>query len=159
MSETAMPPVVSAAEWAAARAELLVAEKEATRTLDRIAAQRRRLLMVRFGEYTFTSTDGPVTLRELFGEHRQLALYQFMDAGPDAFCGGCTYFTENVANLDGLARNDIAWATVSDMPVERARGLLLGDQQLGTGRGPLRGGNHRRHRCLGHSCSSRRFCQ
>ncbi|MET9273994.1 DUF899 family protein [Kribbella sp. NPDC003557] len=122
MSETAMPPVVSADEWAAARAELLVAEKEATRTLDRIAAQRRRLPMVRFAEYTFTSTEGPVTLRELFGEHRQLALYQFMNAGPDAFCGGCTYFTQNVANLDGLARNDIAWATVSDMPIEQMAG-------------------------------------
>ena len=122
MSETAMPPVVPADEWARARAELLVAEKRATRELDRIAAQRRRLPMVRFGEYTFTAADGPVTLRELFGEHRQLALYQFMNAGPDAFCGGCTYFTKNVANLAGLAGNDVAWATVSDMPIEQMAG-------------------------------------
>ncbi|MGW6198760.1 DUF899 family protein [Kribbella sp. NPDC055110] len=122
MSETATPPVVSADEWARARAELLVAEKQATRELDRIAAQRRRLPMVRFGEYRFTSADGPVTLLELFGERRQLALYQFMDAGPDAFCGGCTYFTKNVANLPGLARNDVAWATVSDMPIEQMAG-------------------------------------
>ncbi|TCC20141.1 DUF899 family protein [Kribbella speibonae] len=122
MSETAMPPVVPAEEWAAARAELLVAEKEATRTLDRIAAQRRRLPMVRFGEYTFAAADGPVTLLELFGEHRQLALYQFMDAGPDAFCPGCTGFTKNVVNLTGLAGNDVAWATVSDMPIEQMAG-------------------------------------
>jgi len=122
MSETAMPPVVPAEEWAAARAELLVAEKEATRTLDRIAAQRRRLPMVRFGEYTFAAADGPVTLLELFGEHRQLALYQFMDAGPDAFCPGCTAFTKNVVNLAGLAGNDVAWATVSDMPIEQMAG-------------------------------------
>ncbi|MEU8227815.1 DUF899 family protein [Kribbella sp. NPDC048915] len=122
MSDTAMPPEVPAEEWAAARAELLIAEKEATRTLDRIAAQRRRLPMVRFGEYTFTTTEGTVTLRELFGEHRQLALYQFMNAGPDTFCGGCTYFTQNVTNLEELARNDIAWATVSDMPIDQMAG-------------------------------------
>jgi predicted dithiol-disulfide oxidoreductase (DUF899 family) len=128
MSETAMPPVVSTADWATARAELLAAEKEATRTLDRIAARRRRLPMVRFDEYTFTTTEGSVTLRELFGEHRQLALYQFMDAGPDSFCPGCTYFTKNIANLDGLARNDIAWATVSDMPIEQMAGYW---QQMG----------------------------
>ena len=41
--------MVSAEEWEKARAELLTAEKEATRAQDRIAAQRRRLPMVRFG--------------------------------------------------------------------------------------------------------------
>ncbi|HEY3560806.1 MAG TPA: DUF899 family protein [Kribbella sp.] len=122
MSETAMPPIVPASEWEKARAELLVAEKEATRAEDRLAAQRRRLPMVRFDEYTFASPNGPVTLRELFGDHRQLALYQFMNAGPDHFCPGCTYFTKNVTNLSGLARNGIAWATVSDMPLEQMAG-------------------------------------
>ena len=118
----ALPPVVSAEEWEKARAELLTAEKEATRAQDRIAAQRRRLPMVRFGEYTFASTDGPVTLRELFGEHQQLALYQFMHGGPDHFCPGCTHFTKQVTDLDGLARNGVAWATVSDMPLDQMAG-------------------------------------
>lgn len=134
MSETAMPPVVPAAEWERARAELLTAEKEATRAEDRLAAQRRRLPMVRFDEYTFAAPDGPVTLRELFGDQRQLALYQFMDAGPDAFCPGCTYFTKNVANLAGLARNDISWATVSDMPLDQMSGYW---KEMGWGHIPF----------------------
>jgi predicted dithiol-disulfide oxidoreductase (DUF899 family) len=117
-----MPTVVSAEEWEKARAELLVAEKAATREQDRIAAQRRRLPMVEFGEYTFAGPDGPVTLRELFGDQQQLALYQFMNAGPDSFCPGCTYFTKNVANLTGLARSGVAWATVSDMPLDQMAG-------------------------------------
>ena len=41
------PPVVTPAEWQAARDELLVQEKEATRALDALAARRRRLPMVR----------------------------------------------------------------------------------------------------------------
>jgi predicted dithiol-disulfide oxidoreductase (DUF899 family) len=119
---TAMPKVVSAGEWEKARAELLVAEKAATREQDRIAARRRRLPMVEFGAYTFAGPDGPVTLLDLFGDQRQLALYQFMDAGPDSFCPGCTYFTKNVANLAGLARSGVAWATVSDMPLDQMAG-------------------------------------
>lgn len=121
-TKTALPAVVQAEEWARARAELLAAEKEATRALDRIAAQRRRLPMVRFGEYTFESTEGPLTLLELFGDQRQLALYQFMDAGPDHFCPGCTHFTKQVTDLPGLAGKGVAWATVSDMPLEQMAG-------------------------------------
>src|SRR5204863_7753686 len=91
------PTVVSAEEWQQARDELLQAEKEATRALDAIAARRRRLPMVRFEDkYVFESPDGPTTLLGLFGEHDQLALYQFMDMGPDRFCGGLTHFTDNL---------------------------------------------------------------
>jgi predicted dithiol-disulfide oxidoreductase (DUF899 family) len=36
-----LPEVVSEAEWRAAREELLVKEKEATRALDALAAERR----------------------------------------------------------------------------------------------------------------------
>jgi predicted dithiol-disulfide oxidoreductase (DUF899 family) len=117
MSVEAKPPIVSAAEWQQARDELLTAEKEATRILDAIAAKRRRLPMREFAEYTFTTPDGTTTLRDLFGDKTQLAVYQFMDNGPDAFCPGCTWFTKNVVNLDGLAENHVAWATVSNMPI------------------------------------------
>jgi predicted dithiol-disulfide oxidoreductase (DUF899 family) len=116
---TAMPRIVSADEWERERAELLVAEKEATRAVDAIAARRRRLPMVRFDvtKYAFASTDGPKTLLDLFGDQVQLAVYQFMDRGPDEFCPGCTHFTNNVAALDTLAQNGVAWATMSDMPL------------------------------------------
>src|ERR1700691_3217695 len=95
------PSVVSATEWQRERDELLVAEKEATRALDALAARRRRLPMVQFdhASYVFESPDGPKTLIDLFDGRRQLAVYQFMDNGPDAFCPGCTYFTNNVVDL------------------------------------------------------------
>ena len=117
MSGTAKPKIVPAAEWRQARDELLKAEKEATRTLDALAARRRRLPMRMFDEYTFDTADGTTTLRDLFGDHVQLAVYQFMDNGPDEFCPGCTWFTNNVVNLDGLAENGVAWANVSNMPI------------------------------------------
>lgn len=113
------PEVVSAEQWQQARDELLKAEKEATRTLDALAARRRRLPMVRFdsGKYQFSGPAGPETLLGLFAGQRQLVVYQFMDNGPDAFCPGCTHFTNNVADLAGLAASEVSWATVSNMPV------------------------------------------
>jgi predicted dithiol-disulfide oxidoreductase (DUF899 family) len=39
---TSMPEIVSAEKWQEDRDELLAAEKEATRALDKIAARRRR---------------------------------------------------------------------------------------------------------------------
>src|ERR1700734_2008850 len=111
MTSTAKPKIVPAAEWRQARDELLKAEKEATRTLDALAARRRRLPMGKFDDYPFETPVGTTTLRGLFGDHVQLAVYQFMDNGPDEFCPGCTWFTNNVVNLDGLPRTGVAWAS------------------------------------------------
>jgi predicted dithiol-disulfide oxidoreductase (DUF899 family) len=112
------PRIVSQQEWQEARDELLRAEKEATRAQDAIAARRRRLPMVRFDNgYVFDSPSGKKTLLDLFGDQVQLAVYQFMDVGPDGFCPGCTWFTDNVAHLDGLASAGVAWATISNMPL------------------------------------------
>jgi len=112
-----MPSVVSAKEWQEERDALLVAEKEATRHLDAIAARRRRLPMVRFDneKYLFETTDGPKRLLDLFDGRQQLAIYQFMDNGPDAFCPGCTHLTDNVADLATLADEGVSWRTVSNM--------------------------------------------
>ncbi len=115
----AIPPAVSVDEWRQAREELLIAEKEATRAQDALAAQRRRLPMVAFGAYTVTGTSGGITLLELFGDKNQLMVYQFMDVGPDGLCPGCTHLTNNVTALDELADRGIAWATVSNMPIEQ----------------------------------------
>jgi predicted dithiol-disulfide oxidoreductase (DUF899 family) len=112
------PRVVSAGEWQQARDELLTAEKEATRTLDAIAARRRRLPMVKFSnDYVFASPDGPKSLLDLFGDQIQLAVYQFMDNGPDAYCPGCTHFTNNVTDPAMLAEAGVSWVTVSNMPL------------------------------------------
>ena len=121
----ALPEIVSAAQWQVARDELLVAEKQATRVQDQLAARRRRLPMVQFDAgYVFDSPTGPVTLLDLFEGREQLLVYQFMDVGPDGLCPGCTHFTNNVADLAALAANGVSWATVSNMPlaqIERAK--------------------------------------
>jgi predicted dithiol-disulfide oxidoreductase (DUF899 family) len=118
MENMAQPRIVSAQEWAQARDELLKAEKEATRSLDALAARRRRLPMVKFGNgYVFDTPAGPKTLADLFEGRDQLVVYQFMDRGPDEFCPGCTHFTNNVTALDTLAECGATWVTVSDMPL------------------------------------------
>jgi predicted dithiol-disulfide oxidoreductase (DUF899 family) len=112
------PEIVSTDEWLQARDELLKAEKEATRSLDALAARRRRLPMARFGSgYVFNTPAGPKTLIDLFDGRGQLVVYQFMDNGPDDYCPGCTRFTDNVADLGGLAETGVTWVTVSDMPL------------------------------------------
>ncbi len=114
-----MPSVASAEEWQSERDALLVEEKEATRRLDAIAARRRRLPMVRFDnqKYLFDTTDGPKRLLDFFGGCQQLAVYQFMDNGPDTFCPGCTHFTSSVTALSTLADEGVSWRTVSNMPL------------------------------------------
>ncbi|WP_426506916.1 DUF899 domain-containing protein [Dactylosporangium sp. McL0621] len=113
------PRIVSVQEYREARDELLKAEKEATRQLDAIAARRRRLPMVRFGEYTFDSPSGPRTLLDLFDGRSQLVVYQFMDNGPDHFCPGCTWFTDGIppTALAPLAARGVSWSNVSNMPL------------------------------------------
>ena len=95
------PAVVSAEEWQAARDALLVKEKQYTRALDALAAERRRLPMVALdsGKYQFTAPDGrQVGLPGLFDGHRQLIIYHFMlEPGQDELCGGCCTFTDNLA--------------------------------------------------------------
>jgi len=114
-----MPEIVSAEKWQEERDELLVAEKEATRSLDAIAARRRRLPMDRFDSdrYGFDTPDGPKRLLDLFGPQQQLIVYQFMDRGPEEYCPGCTHLTNNVTALPSLAANGVSWATVSNMPL------------------------------------------
>jgi predicted dithiol-disulfide oxidoreductase (DUF899 family) len=115
------PKIVSAEEWEGERAQLLVAEKEATGLLDGIAARRRRLPMVAFdnARYLFDGPEGPRTLIDLFEGCPQLVVYQFMDVGPDGFCPGCTHFTNSVVDLSGLADNDVSWSNVSNMPLDQ----------------------------------------
>lgn len=117
----ALREVVSALEWQVARDRLLVKEKEATHALDALAAERRRMPMVRFGrDYLFDTPDGQATLIDLFAGRRQLVVYQFMDKGPDEYCPGCTAYTDNTDTAGGrtyLHRRDTTYVTISDMPL------------------------------------------
>jgi predicted dithiol-disulfide oxidoreductase (DUF899 family) len=96
------PAVVSQDEWQAARDALLAREKELTRALDALAAQRRRLPMVALdtSKYQFTAPDGSLaTLTDLFDGNRQLVIYHFMrEPGEDWICGGCSTLTDNFDN-------------------------------------------------------------
>ncbi len=75
----ALPTVVSEAEWRATRDDLLVKEKAATRALDALAAERRRLPIVRIeNDYEFEGPDGKLRLVDLFEGRRQLIVYHFM---------------------------------------------------------------------------------
>ncbi len=115
-----LPPVATPEAWQAARDELLRLEKEATRTLDALAARRRRLPMTRVDkEYTFDAPGGRRTLLDLFDGHHQLLAYQFMDNGPDDYCPGCTAFANNIPGVgaDRLGRRGVALALISDMPL------------------------------------------
>ncbi|HEV7708973.1 MAG TPA: DUF899 family protein [Asanoa sp.] len=116
----AHPEIVSREQWQAARDALLVKEKAATRALDALAADRRRLPMVRMpSDYAFAGRDGKAGLRDLFEGRDQLVVYQFMDNGPDDICSGCASFTDNVGRLEHLHARGVSYAVVSDMPMEQ----------------------------------------
>jgi len=116
-----LPPVVTQAEWQAARDELLVKEKEATRARDRLAAERRRLPMVLIDkEYVFDGPNGKATLLDLFEGRRQLLLYNFM-FGPnqDVGCNGCSMFVDQIGHLAHLHARDTSFVLVSRAPIEK----------------------------------------
>src|SRR3954465_581683 len=104
---TAKPPVVDQATWQSALDDLRRREKAATRELDAIAAERRRLPMVRMPEYTLIGEDGPVTLAEVFEGRSQLIVYNHMwSDGAEWQCGGCTGLTSQYVRLGFLATYD-----------------------------------------------------
>ena len=116
----AMPRSASRSEWQEARAALLVKEKEATRALDALAAERRRLPMVRIDkDYTFEGPDGVLRLLDIFEGRRQLAIYHFMFApGETTPCAGCSSFTDNIGDLSHLHARDTTFALMSLAPLD-----------------------------------------
>ncbi|GAB3880883.1 DUF899 domain-containing protein [Kibdelosporangium lantanae] len=113
-----LPPVVSRDEWQAARAELLVKEKEATRARDRLNADRRRLPMVEVTkEYVFEGPAGEVTLPDLFEDRLQLVVYHFMFSPEwDAGCRSCSAFLDQIGHLAHLNARGTTFAAVSLAP-------------------------------------------
>lgn len=117
-----MPPIVSPQEWAAAREELLVKEKELTRARDALAAERRRMpRMAVEQDYRFEGPDGPVTLANMFDGRRQLIVYRFffepgVAGWPESGCRGCSFVADQVAHLAHLNARDTTLAFVSRAP-------------------------------------------
>jgi predicted dithiol-disulfide oxidoreductase (DUF899 family) len=120
-----LPQVVPQGEWDEARESLLVKEKEATRARDVLAAERRRLPMVRIEkDYVFEGPGGKATLLDLFEGRRQLIVYHFMfqpgaPGWPDAGCDGCSMFVDNVGHLAHLHARDTSFALVSRAPLSK----------------------------------------
>jgi predicted dithiol-disulfide oxidoreductase (DUF899 family) len=117
---------MSPEEWKTKFEALLEREKELTRAHDALAAERRRMPMVKVEKsYTFEGPQGPVALLELFQGRTQLLLYHFMFAPgvhgwPTAGCPGCSMYIDNLGQFTRthLAQRDVSFAVVSRGPLE-----------------------------------------
>ena len=129
------PPIVSAAEWTAAREKLLVKEKELTRARDALAAERRRMpWMAVEKDYRFEGPDRTVSVADLFEGRRQLVVYRafygpevtsYAEGGsyPERACVGCSLVADQVAHPAHLNARETTLAFVSRAPQEEIRGL------------------------------------
>jgi predicted dithiol-disulfide oxidoreductase (DUF899 family) len=117
----AHPPVASREEWLAERKKLLAHEKEVTRQGDRVAAQRRRLPMVKIDKkYVFDGPQGKRSLADLFEGRRQLIVYHFMfDPEWDKGCPGCTGYVDSLGDLSMLDDRDTTFVLVSRAPLAK----------------------------------------
>ncbi|MEV6139959.1 DUF899 family protein [Nocardia sp. NPDC051990] len=116
-----LPPIVDADTWQHQLDALRIREKAATRELDAIAAQRRRLPMVEMPEYTLEGADGPVLLAEIFDGKSQLIVYNHMwFPGEKWQCGGCTWFTSQFTRLGFLDNYDARFVIVTQGPIDEA---------------------------------------
>jgi predicted dithiol-disulfide oxidoreductase (DUF899 family) len=119
----ALPDVVSHEQWLQARIQLLAQEKELTHLRDRVAAERRRLPMVKVGQdYRFTGPDGEITLEQMFEGRAQLIVGHFMfDPDWEDGCSSCTAGADEMSSghLEHLHARDTTLAYVSRAPYEK----------------------------------------
>jgi predicted dithiol-disulfide oxidoreductase (DUF899 family) len=118
---SSLPPVVDQATWRAALDDLRKREKAATRELDAIAAQRRRLPMVELPDYTLIGPDGPVRFVDVFDGRSQLIVYNHMwFENQEWQCGGCTQLTSQYVRLGALDNYDARFVIVTNGPIDEA---------------------------------------
>lgn len=117
----AHPPIASRSEWLAQRTQLLGREKEVTRLRDRVAAERRRLPMVRIDkDYSFEGPTGKRRLVDLFEDRLQLIVYHFMfDPAWEKGCPGCTGYVDSLGDLSMLATRNTTFALISRAPLAK----------------------------------------
>ena len=114
-----LPPVASREQWESAIERLRLKEKEATRARDALAAERRRLPMVRIEkDYVLEGPARKARLADLFEGRRQLLLYHFM-FGPnqEVGCDGCSMVLDQICHLAHLHARDTSFAAVSRAPI------------------------------------------
>ena len=121
MATDALPPVTDLGTWRRELDALRLREKAATRELDAIAAQRRRLPMVEMPDYALEGEDGPVRLVDVFDGTSQLIVYHHMwFPGEQWQCAGCTGFTAQFTRLDVLGNFDARFVVVTQGPIDEA---------------------------------------
>src|SRR6516165_11858937 len=121
MTAAALPPVVDAVTWQRQLDALRAREKAATRELDAIAAERRRLPMVKMPDYTLEGEQGPVRLVDVFGSKSQLIVYNHMwFPGEQWQCPGCTGFISQFTRLEVLDSYDAPSVIVTQRPIGQA---------------------------------------
>jgi predicted dithiol-disulfide oxidoreductase (DUF899 family) len=123
-ASVAHPDIVSRAEWLEQRKALLEAEKTLTKHYDRVAAQRRRLPMVKLDkQYTFDGPEGKVSLLDLFAGRRQLIVYHFMfDPDWEKGCPGCTWYANSLGEMSMLEERDAGFVMISRAPLAKLQG-------------------------------------
>src|SRR5581483_4404341 len=126
-----LPPVVDQQTWQRELEALRMREKAATRELDAIAAQRRRLPMVEMPDYVLEGENGPVRLVDVFDGRRQLIVYNHMwFPGEKWQCPGCTGFTSQFTRVEFLDNYDARFVIVTQGPIDEALAYkrLVGNQ-------------------------------
>ncbi len=124
-----IPPIVSAQQWEAAHAQLLVKEKALTRARDALAAERRRMPWLAVEKaYAFDGPKGKASLLELFDGRHQLIVYRaFYEPGvfgwPEHACRGCSMVADQVAHLAHLNARDTTLVLASRAPQTDIEGL------------------------------------
>lgn len=115
-------PVVSPAQWQAARAALLKKEKEFTRLRDALSRDRRALPWEKVERsYVFDGPSGPESLSDLFAGKSQLVVYHFMfSPDDDAGCKHCSFWADHYdAMLPHLAHRDVSFVVISRAPLAK----------------------------------------
>lgn len=118
---TALPPIVDEAEWQRQLDALRVREKAATRELDAIAAERRRMPAVLMPDFVLEGADGPVRLVDVFDGASQLVVYHHMwQDGAEWQCPGCTGYTSQFRDGDFLRAFDARFVIVTQGSIHEA---------------------------------------
>ena len=114
--------VVSKDVWLKERMALLRREKMVTRELDLLALERQKMPWVKVEkDYQLETSEGSISLNDLFGSYAQLIVYHFM-FGPEwpEPCDGCTGWADAFnGTLDQIQNNNANLIAVSRAPFEK----------------------------------------
>lgn len=127
-----LPRITTQEEWLTAREKLRGAEERLANTREAVIADRRELPMVEFGpDHAFETTDGQISLVDLFEGRGQLLVYHFWFEPGEEPCQGCSLWVSNLGDVANLHARDTSLALVSRAPaaeieaVRARRGLSV----------------------------------